>query len=123
MTETAAERYRELTALATAAGKEMRKQERDSAKELGDAVAVGTKRKEESEETRDKLVAEFKGLWKSAMQIVWDERWLRSSGVPAADRSAPDATPSQSRQEAHEALEALRDAIAKPRLSLPRRRK
>ncbi|TWF92538.1 hypothetical protein [Saccharopolyspora dendranthemae] len=123
MTETAAERYRELTALATAAGKEMRKQERDSAKELGDAVAAGTKRKEESEETRDKLVAEFKGLWKSAMQIVWDERWLRSSGVPAADRSAPGATPSQSRQEAHEALEALRDTIAKPRLSLPRRRK
>ncbi|GAB3692824.1 hypothetical protein [Saccharopolyspora tripterygii] len=123
MTETAAERYRELTALATAAGKELRKQERDSAKELGDAVAAGTKRKEESEATRDELVAEFKRLWKSAMQIVWDERWLRSSGVPAADRDAPDASPSQSRQEAHEALEALRDTIAKPRLSLPRRRK
>ncbi|SFS56053.1 hypothetical protein [Saccharopolyspora flava] len=123
MTETAAERYRELTALATAAGKEMRKHEREIAKELGEQVAKGNQRKEESEQTRDELVSEVKGLWKAAMQVVWDERWLRSSGVPAPDRSAPDATPMESRIAVHEAYDALRTAITKPRLPLGRRRK
>ncbi|WP_406692900.1 hypothetical protein REH65_15035 [Saccharopolyspora sp. ID03-671] len=123
MTETAAERYRELAELATAAGKQMRKHERETAKDLGEQVAAGNQRKEESEQTRDELVAELKGIWKSAMQVVWDERWLRSDGVPAPDRSAPDATPMESRVAAHEAYDALRAAIAKPRLPLPRRRK
>jgi hypothetical protein len=126
VTETAAERYRELTALATAAGKEMRKHEREAAEKLGERVATGNQRKEESEQVRDELVAEVKQRWTAAMQVVWDERWLRSSGIPTPDRSAPDATPSESRLAVHEAFEALRDAIAKPRLPtafLPRRKK
>ncbi|TDC95766.1 hypothetical protein E1161_02935 [Saccharopolyspora aridisoli] len=126
MTETAAERYRELTALATAAGKEMRKHERDSAEELGEKVAAGKQRTEESEKTRDELVVEVKQRWTAAMQVVWDERWLRSSGLPAADRKAPDASPSESRLAVHEAFENLRDAITKPRLPtgfLSRRKK
>ena len=126
MTETAAERYRELTALATAAGKQMRKHEREVAEELGEQVAAGEARKEESEQVRDELVAEVKQRWTAAMQVVWDERWLRSSGIPAPDRDAPDATPSESRVAVHDAFEALRDAVTKPRLPtdfLPRRRK
>lgn len=112
----AVERYRELVELATSAGSRMREHERQSAERLGEAVAAGKQRQEESAARRDEVLEDVDARWKAALGALWDERWLRSDGKPAPDPSAPDATPEQSRRALDEAFVELYDALAKPRL-------
>ncbi|MER7013993.1 hypothetical protein ABT324_21450 [Saccharopolyspora sp. NPDC000359] len=119
-------RYKELTALATTAAQQLRKHERARATELGEAVAAGQKRKDEAEEQRQQVVDDVRVRWKAAMEALWDERWMQVRGLPEPDRSAPPATPEDSRRHLQDAFMELYNSLEKPRFGsgiLPRRKK
>jgi len=117
----AVERYRELVEAATEAGARLRKHDRETAEHLGEEVAAGKQRQEESAQRREEAIADADARWKAALGALWDERWLRSDGKPAPDRSAPPATPEESRKAMDEAYVDFHDSLAKP--GLLRRRK
>ncbi|KAA5836868.1 hypothetical protein ABT337_29080 [Saccharopolyspora hirsuta] len=119
-------RYKELTALATTAAQQLRKHERARAAELGEAVAASQQRKDEAEERRQQVVEDVRVRWKAAMEALWDERWMQVKGMPEPDRSAPPATPEESRRDLQDAFMDLYNALEKPRFGaglLPRRKK
>ncbi|GAA4885263.1 hypothetical protein [Saccharopolyspora cebuensis] len=111
--QSAAARYKELTALATAAGKFQRRHEQVKAVELGEVVAQGRQRIEESEAHRDEVVAEVRKRWNAAMEALWDERWFRGEGMPAPDRDAPAAPGEESVRMVQLAFLGLHEALGK----------
>ena len=122
----AAVRYKEIAAAATAAAQQMRRQDREKATELEKAVAAGDARKQQDDEQHEKHVKEIRTRWNLAMEALWDERWLEVTSLPSPNRSAPPATPEQSRRVLQDAYLELRSALDKTRWSagslLPRRK-
>ncbi|MGP4021075.1 hypothetical protein [Saccharopolyspora sp. 5N708] len=118
--------YKEITALASAAAQQLRRHERERAGELGEAVAAGRKRREAADERRKQVADDVRKRWKAAMEALWNERWMQVTAMPEPDRSAPPATPEQSRREVQSAYLALHDALEKRRFAAnlrPRRKK
>ncbi|MGI8309851.1 hypothetical protein [Saccharopolyspora hattusasensis] len=122
----AADRYKEITALATTAAQQLRRHERERAGELGEAVAAGRQRREAADEQREQVVEDVRKRWNAAMEALWDERWMQVKSMPDPDPAARASTPDDSRREVQAAYMALHSALEKPRFAAslrPRRKK
>lgn len=122
----AAERYKEITALATTAAQQLRRHERERAGELGEAVAAGRQRREAADEQREQVVEDVRKRWNAAMEALWDERWMQVKGMPDPDPTAQESTPDDSRREVQAAYLAFYGSLEKPRFAAsfrPRRKK
>lgn len=117
-----AARYKEITAIATGAAKEMRDFERKKATELEELVASGRERTDEADRQRDWVVEEVEERWNEAMKALFEERWMRVTPMPSADRSAAPTDAQTSVNSVQKAYFDLYQAIKAPRLSMLRKR-
>lgn len=118
----AAVRYREIMALADSAAAQLRRQEADRVDELTAEVATGQERIERSETQLEQVREGVRKRWDSAMEELWEERWMRVTPMPEPDPSAEPATPEEPIRAVQGAYLQLRAALSKRRSFLPRRR-
>lgn len=118
----AAVRYREIMALADSAAAQLRRQEADRVDELTAEVATGQERIERSETQLEQVREGVRKRWDSAMEELWEERWMRVTPMPEPDPSAEPAAPEEPIRAVQSAYLQLREALSKRRSFLPRRR-
>lgn len=118
----AALRYKEIMALADDAAQRLRRHEDDRVDELTGEVATGQQRIERAEQQQEQVREGVRKRWDSAMEDLWEERWMRVTPMPEPDLSAEPAGPEEPIRSVQNAYLRLREALSRRRSFLPRRR-
>lgn len=118
----AALRYKEIMALADDAAQRLRRHEADRVDELTGEVAAGHQRIERAEQQQEQVREGVRKRWDSAMEDLWEERWMRVTPMPEPDLSAEPAGPEEPIRSVQNAYLRLREALSRRRSFLPRRR-
>ncbi|WP_433267971.1 hypothetical protein ACQPZF_03010 [Actinosynnema sp. CS-041913] len=85
----AVERYKEVAALAGESVERMRDADRDRVRELLERLAASQDRMADLIEQEKLAQAGVRLLWEAAVDLLWEERWMRMSPVPDPDESVP----------------------------------
>lgn len=117
--EHATARYKELTALATAAVDRVREHERERAARLEDDLAASAERIAEAEREREKVADGVRIRWNAAMEALWNERWMRVTSRPGPDSSAPAEPAEEGIRRVQSAYLELHAALAMKGRSTP----
>lgn len=122
----AADRYRDVAALATHAAQQLRDHERAKAQRLRDELADGRARLAMAEAEHAEVVEGIRKRWDHAMDALFDEKWMQVSRMPDADSDAEPCEPSEAIRRVQVAYLELRETLGKARWRatswLPRRR-
>jgi hypothetical protein len=113
--ESAAARYKEITAIATTAAKRLRRHEMDKIARLEDEVAAYRERTEAADAEHEKVVEAVRLRWDEAMEELWNERWMRVTQMPSADTSAAPAKAADAIRMVQTAYLELRGALRQSR--------
>ncbi|MGM1064255.1 hypothetical protein [Saccharothrix sp. Mg75] len=109
----AVERYKELIGLAGESVDRMRAHDRVRARELLDRLAASQERVVEVIE-REKLVrAVVRVHWEAVVELLWEERWMTMTPVPAPDESVPPRPQHEYDEAMDRAFEALEESLQK----------
>lgn len=114
----AAERYKEITAVATGAVDRMHELERQRAARLEDESTARQERAAEAEQQQEEVAEAVRLRWSAAMEALWSERWMRVTRMPAPDPSAAASTPEESVRSVQNAYLDLHEALGRPRWSV-----
>ncbi|WP_309111877.1 hypothetical protein [Saccharothrix sp.] len=85
----AVERYKEIVAVAGEAVRRMREVDHQRVKEALDRLVASQDRMAEAVEQEMLTRVGVTLLWESALDLLWDERWLTMKPLPAPDESVP----------------------------------
>lgn len=123
----AADRYRDVAALATHAAQQLRDHERAKAQRLRDELADRRVRLAESEAAHVEVVEGVRKRWDHAMDALFDEKWMQVSRMPDADPDAEPCEPTEAIRRVQVAYLELRETLGNARWRatswLPRRRR
>ena len=122
----AADRYKEVAALATRSAKQLREHERAKAERLREEVEQGRERLATSEAEREEVVSGVRKRWDHAMEALFDEKWMRVTRMPPPDEGAEPLASSEAIRRVQASYLQLRETLGHPRWRatswLPRRR-
>ncbi|QGK68611.1 hypothetical protein GIY23_02700 [Allosaccharopolyspora coralli] len=110
----AADRYREVAALATQGAQQLRDHERAKAQRLRDELPDGRARLTEAEAEHAEVVDGVRKRWDHAMDALFDEKWMQVSRMPDADSDAEPCAPSEAIRRVQVAYLELRDTLGQP---------
>lgn len=85
----AVERYKEIVALAGESVRRMREVDERRVKEALDRLVASQDRMAEAVEQEMLTRVGVTLLWESALDLLWDERWLTMKPLPAPQESVP----------------------------------
>ncbi|SDH01970.1 hypothetical protein SAMN05216553_114249 [Lentzea fradiae] len=109
----AVERYKEIIAIATDAAARQRKLDEVRCAELAQRIAATQQRIAEVSD-RERVVRMGAHLhWESAVEQLWNERWLQMVPFPKADESVPPRPQGEYLKAMDVAYQALEDSLAK----------
>ncbi|GAA3459975.1 hypothetical protein ACFFSW_12065 [Saccharothrix longispora] len=107
----AVERYKELVGLAAESVDRVRARDRDRVRELIAGLAASQERVVEVIE-REKLVrAVVRVHWEAVVELLWEERWMTMTPVPAPDESVPPRPQEEYDAAMNRAFEALEESL------------
>src|SRR5919204_3309952 len=84
----AALRYKEIAAAATTAAKRMQRHEAEQVERLQEELPAARQRVTDAEAHRDEILQAAQRRWRTAMEALWDERWMQVTPFPEPDGSA-----------------------------------
>lgn len=116
----AVRRYKELADLNTESVLRMREHNRTVADELRTRLAEVDKLLAEATERERVARMAVRLHWESAVEALWNERWLQVGPQPEPTAPPPGVAASVADAEVGRTYEALKEALRKPAL-LPRR--
>lgn len=106
-------RYKEIADAATAAAKRMTRYEADQVERLQEELPAVRQRVAEAEARRDEIVEAAQRRWRTAMEALWNERWMRVTPFPEPDGSA--APTDRAIKEMQSAYFELHEAVTRSR--------
>jgi hypothetical protein len=113
-------RYKELADLNTEAVRRMREHNRAVAEELRERLAEVDRKLAQATE-RERVARMVVRLhWESAVEALWNEKWLQVGPQPGPTTPPPGVTAAVADADVGRTYEALKEALRKPAL-LPRR--
>lgn len=115
--DSAAERYKELVAVATDAVDRLHHRERQRAAQLEEELATEHDRLERAEQQRQQVIDGVRLRWNAAMEALWEERWMRVTRIPQPEPSARPASPEEAIKSVQQAYLELYEEINKGRRS------
>ncbi|SDO97894.1 hypothetical protein SAMN04487905_101317 [Actinopolyspora xinjiangensis] len=116
---TAAERYKEIVALATDSVDRLHELERDRIERLERELAGERERVERAEQQREQVEEGVRLRWNAALEALWEERWLRVTQLPAPDTTAEPAGAEEAIRSVQRAYLDLYEALDQGRWSAP----
>jgi hypothetical protein len=115
--------YKELTEIATNAATRLRRLDAEKCDRLRDEVSAGQERLDEAKREQELVVEGVRKRWDSAMEELWNERWMRVTPMPEGDPAAPPASSREAIALVQAAYLELREALGKPRSWLSQSRR
>jgi hypothetical protein len=106
-------RYKEIADTATTAAKRMHRYEAEQVERLQEELPTVQQRVTEAEARRDEIIEAAQHRWHTAMEALWDERWMQVTPFPEPEGSAMPTDRARKRMQAayfdlHEALHRSR---------------
>lgn len=109
--------YKEIAATATAAAKRMHRHEAEEVERLQEELPAARQRVTDAEARRDEILDAARRRWRTAMEALWDERWMQVTPFPEPDSSAAPTDRAIKRMQA--AYFELHEALTRSRSWLP----
>ncbi|NHD18185.1 MULTISPECIES: hypothetical protein [unclassified Actinopolyspora] len=113
----AAERYKEITALATEAAERLSERERQRAEQLEHELATERDRVEQAQQQRDQVDEGVRLRWNAAKEALWEERWMQVTQLPPPDPAAEPTSAEEAIRSVQSAYMELHEAVGQKRWS------
>jgi hypothetical protein len=112
-TVSAVERYKEIVALAAESVDRMRAADRARVRDLLVRLAASQDRMAEVIEQEQVVKLIVAVHWEAAVELLWDERWMRMTTVPDPDESVPPRDQREYNTAMDLAYQALEESLQK----------
>ncbi|WP_016697742.1 hypothetical protein [Actinoalloteichus spitiensis] len=113
MTEptSAADAYKEICGLVTDAVDRLRERDEQRAEQLRAELLAAEQRREAAAEREHVTRWTARLRWEAAVELLWDQRWLRMTPLPRPDRSTPYTDLDACGHEVDAAFEELKSSL------------